>query len=362
MIKKNKRKLIVSSLVILLPVVVGLILWNSLPQEMAMHWSLNGLADGRSSRYLTVFVMPLFLLAIHWIGIAVTMRDPGNKDQTRTAMGLVFCICPFLSLFSGAMIYAHAFGMDFGRNTIYAIILGLMFIVIGNFLPKCKRNYTIGIKVKWTLESDANWNATHRFGGKVWVIGGFLFMLCGFLPAAVLHYAMLAAIIVLAVIPVAYSWNYHRRHKDDEAAAADRIPSAYRRITTVLLCVIFAGCAILLFTGNIEMRYGETSFTIDASYYGDLTVDYAGIEHIELREQDAPGSRTSGFGSPRLLMGHFLNEEYGSYIRYTYTMCKTCIVMTVDGKTLVINGKNPEQTQAIYNELTARIASEVGDA
>ena len=213
MIKRNKWKLIVSSIVILLPVVAGLIMWNSLPREMATHWSFNGSANGWSSRFFTVFAMPLFMLVGHWICIAVTALDPKNKNQTRKAMGLIFWIFPFVSLFASTMIYADAFGIDFGRNTIYTVVLGLMFVVIGNLLPKCKRNYTLGIRVKWALESDDNWNATHRFGGKVWFIGGLIVALCGFLPGAAIYYAAFTAIIILAILPVIYSYIYYRAHR-----------------------------------------------------------------------------------------------------------------------------------------------------
>lgn len=355
MIRKNKWKLLISSIVILLPMIAGLLMWNALPQEIANHWSINGSVNGWSSKSFIVFGMPLFVLAAHWICITVTALDPRNKNQTRKAMELIFWICPCVSLFTGAMIYANAFGMDLGGNGLLTVVLGLMFIVIGNLLPKCKRNYTMGIKVKWALANDENWNATHRFGGKVWVVGGLLLLLCGFLPGTVIHYVTFAAVIILACIPTVYSYVYYRKQKKNGTAVADTPLNAYKRIRTIVICIVLLGCGILLFTGNIKVQYDDTSFTIAATYYGDLTVDYASIEQIEYREQNTPGSRTGGFGSPRLQMGFYRNEEYGNYTRYTYTMCKACVVLTVDGKTLVVNGPDAEHTRTIYNELMGRL-------
>ena len=355
MLKKNRWKLLISSLVILLPAVAGLIMWNSLPREMATHWGISGSANGWSGRAFTVFAMPLIILAGHWIGILVIALDPQNKNQTRKAMGLVFWICPAISLLAGAMIYANAFGMNLGGSVIGFVTLGVLFIVIGNLLPKCKRNHTVGIKVKWALESDENWNATHRFGGKVWVIGGLLFLLCGFLPQPAAHYVAFAGIILFAIIPCVYSYIYYRKQKKNGTAVAVASPSPYRRIRTIVICVILLGCGILLFTGDIRMQYDETSFTVAATYYRDLTVSYADIEQIEYREQNTPGSRTGGFGSLRLQTGSYLNEEYGSYTRYTYTLSKACVVLAVDGRTLVINGADAVHTKAIYDELMARI-------
>ena len=356
MIKKNKWKLIVSSIVILLPVVAGLIMWNSLPEEMAVHWNLSGVANGWRGRFFPVFVLPLILLAGHWIGILVMALDPQNRNQTRKAMGLIFWVCPVVSLFASAMIYANAFGMDLGGGAFSAAALGVLFIVIGNFLPTCRRNHTMGIKVKWTLESDANWNATHRFGGKVWVIGGLLLMLCGFLPRAAVHCAAFAGIILLAVIPCIYSYVYYRKQKRDGTVSADASPSLYKRIRTIVVCVVLLGCGILLFTGNIQMQYDDASFTIAATYWSDLTVSYADIRQIEYREQNTAGSRTSGFGSLRLQMGSYQNEEFGYYTRYTYTMCKSCVVLDVNGRTLVINGVDADHTKMICDELMARIS------
>ncbi|MFQ8814402.1 MAG: SdpI family protein [Gallintestinimicrobium sp.] len=52
-------------------------------------------------------------------------------------------------------------------------------MVIGNYLPKVKQNNTIGIRVVWSLMDEENWNATHRFSGKLWMASGILCMLCG---------------------------------------------------------------------------------------------------------------------------------------------------------------------------------------
>ena len=91
------------------------------------------------------------------------------------------------------------------------VLMGVVFLIIGIYLPKCKRNYTFGIRVRWTLENEDNWNATHRFGGKVWVIGSILLLASVLLPENAAPVAMTGAILVLSVLPVGYSWLYHRK-------------------------------------------------------------------------------------------------------------------------------------------------------
>lgn len=118
--------------------------------------------------------------------------------------------------------------------------------------------------------------------------------------------------------------------------------------------LVFAGVGLLLMTGNIKIHFGETSFTIEASYWMDKEVDYEKIDRMEYRDEKIAGSRTGGFGSFRLLMGNFKNEEFGNYTRYTYKNCDAGIVLMVNGKELVISGKDKEETRVIYEELMKR--------
>jgi hypothetical protein len=112
---------------------------------------------------------------------------------------------------------------------------------------------------------------------------------------------------------------------------------------------------IFLFTGSFEVELGETTLSIEAAYWDDITVDYASIDHIELREYDDPGSRTFGYGGATLLMGDFKNTEFNTYTRYSYTSCDSCIVITSGEKVLVINQKNVAATEELFETLKKRM-------
>lgn len=122
----------------------------------------------------------------------------------------------------------------------------------------------------------------------------------------------------------------------------------------IFTAVVFLIVRILLFTGNIRMQYDESSFTIRASYWSDKVIAYDDIEDIEYRTENVGGSRVGGVGSPRLQLGNFRNDEFGNYTRYTYTNCRECIVLTVKGKTVVLSGRDEEDTRAVYEELRER--------
>ncbi len=353
MFQKNKGKWILSSLVLLLPIVVGLFLWKRLPDRMPIHWGLNGTADGWSGPATAVFGLPLILLALHWFCLFCITRDQKNKDQNKKVLGIVYWICPGLSLMMSGILYASAFGMEFQLSKLIFAVEGLIFVFLGSFLPKCKQNYTIGIRVKWALENEENWNATHRFGGKIFVGGGLLLLACLFLPEAVLLWLLFLVLSVAVAAPIVYSFVYYKRH-GTSVRHKDKATSKLTLGVGLFLAVIFVGILILCSTGRVAVQYGETGFTVEATYWKDLHVEYAAIDRLEYREACNPGSRENGFGSPRLSLGLFENDEFGRYTRYSYTKCNACVVLSVDGKILVIGGKDEKSTAEIFDQLLAR--------
>lgn len=210
MIKKHKTALILSTICSLLPIVIGLILWNKLPAEVPMHWNLAGEVDRWGSKATLVFGMPSLIAAIQWLGLLATKADPKRNDIEDTKpFQIVFWFCPLLSLVMTSLCYAFALGHDISVETILPLFLGGTFLVIGNYLPKCKPSFTMGIKIPWTLASDENWFATHRFAGKVWMVCGAGIMLTSVLNSYVLFLVFALAMIIL---PVTYSYLFYRKH------------------------------------------------------------------------------------------------------------------------------------------------------
>ena len=210
-IRKNKRMLLITAAIILSPMLAGIILWERLPETMATHWGLSGEANGWSSRGFAVFGLPLFLLAMQ---VLCLVLDKWNihTQQNKKVMRLILWIIPVVSLFCGASIYTYALGYDLHIETIAPVFMGVLFIAVGNYLPKCTQNPTVGIKLPWTYESEANWNATHRFGGRLWVAAGVVCILMAFLPEAVSAWIMLPVLLGACFAPMVYSYLYHRRH------------------------------------------------------------------------------------------------------------------------------------------------------
>lgn len=208
MIKRNKGILILTTVILLLPMVIGLLVWNKLPEQVPVHWNISGEVDGWGSKGMLVFFFPLLLVGIQWLCVLATSFDRSSKDISKKPLQLVLWICPCLSLLLHTLIYAKILGYDLAVEIIMPLVLGLMFMVVGNLLPKCKRNRTIGIKLPWTLKDDDNWNKTHRLAGKLWVLGGAVILATAVFGNFVL---LLGIILLMVIIPTVYSYLLYRK-------------------------------------------------------------------------------------------------------------------------------------------------------
>ena len=213
MLKRNKGTLILTTIITALPILLGLALWSRLPETIATHFDVNGVADGWSSKAFAVFGLPAFLVAVHLLCAFGTMMDPKRKNIQDKMYKLVLWSCPVISILTCGAVYLYALGMEVNMALIAELMVGVMFIVVGNYLPKCRQSYTMGIKLPWTLESEENWNATHRLGGKVWVVCGIGMLVLSLLGKLSLMWT-LAIILAAVAVPVVYSYVYYCRHRE----------------------------------------------------------------------------------------------------------------------------------------------------
>lgn len=353
--KQNKRKIILSSIIILLPCVFGILMWDTLPDTMITHWDIHGTPNDSSGKFFTVFVMPVLLLMGHLLCLFATAMDKRQKDQNPKALSMIFWLIPMMSLLVNGMLYSIALGKNLDISSMVPAVMGVMFILIGNYFPKTKQNRTLGIKLSWTLNNEENWNKTHRFAGKVWVVCGFIILLAAFLPGKLMALVLTAAIFAMLLVPTAYSYSIYKQHQKEGIvythAPKTKGEKAAAKFTAIVLPVTAVLVCILLFTGNIHIAYDDSSFLIEADYWSDLKVDYASIDRAEYREEFDAGTRTSGFGSLRLGMGAFSNEEFGSYTLYSYTNAKGYVVLENDENILVIGLREESEIKNLYETI-----------
>lgn len=206
MMKKINLKLLsLTSILTLLPILVGVILWKDLPASLPSHFGLDGQADGFSSKLEVVFLIPLVMLGLHFFAVVVTSLDPKASHVSPKIKTLVYWLVPFISGLVQLSIYGAAFGLIGNSTRIGLVMVGIVFLVVGNYLPKTKQNYTVGIRLPWTLDSEENWNKTHRLAGRLWVLGGLIILVNGFLSWAV-FYVFFGVLLVMVLVPIFYSY------------------------------------------------------------------------------------------------------------------------------------------------------------
>ena len=157
---------------------------------------------------VAVFVLPLIIFVIHLFCIFAVSTDPKSKNINDKMYSIVLWICPLVSVFICNCIYGYTLGFIKNIGFITGLLLGTLYIVLGNYLPTVKPNYTVGIRVPWTLNDQDNWYHTHRFSGKCMVLGGvLLIMLLPFMDMFILF----TLALVPGILPIIYSYLYHRK-------------------------------------------------------------------------------------------------------------------------------------------------------
>ncbi len=208
MLKANKKTLIITSIVTLLPILIGLLIWDRLPETMAVHFGTDNMANGYSSKAFAVFGIPLICLAVLWGGALVISHDPRKQNITPKMFTLGLWIAPIISLVVAATMYSINLGYIINSAYVGELFVGVLLIVIGNYMPKARQNYTMGIKLPWTLANEENWNRTHRFAGYLWMISGIVMVVLTLCKALQPGW-MIAIFAAIVIIPFIYSFWLH---------------------------------------------------------------------------------------------------------------------------------------------------------
>jgi immunity protein, SdpI family len=193
-------------------------MYNSLPESVPTHWNDHGIVNGYTPKPWGVFILPLMMLGIYLMFLIVPALSPSGFRINRF-IGVYWILCTVTIGFLLVMtIFAllKAQGSSVPLNRVMNAGIGVLIIVIGNFLGKVTKNFFVGIRTPWTLASDEVWFRTHRLAGISFVIAGFVVLI-----AAALGYGgswIAIIIIAAALISIIYSAVIYKRiegFKDD---------------------------------------------------------------------------------------------------------------------------------------------------
>jgi uncharacterized membrane protein len=200
-----------------LAVAVSIWAYPQLPPTVATHWNVRGTADGFSSRAMAVSIMPLVILGLTGLFNVLPKLDPRRANYakfTDTYWLIANAVILFILIGHG-MIVATGLGYPVKVDRFMRIGLGLLFIVLGNYLTRVEPNWFVGIRTPWTLSSDTVWRKTHRTGGWLMVLGGLAVTASAFLPRSAFLPLLIGAVLVMAVIPIVQSYVLWKREQHD---------------------------------------------------------------------------------------------------------------------------------------------------
>lgn len=208
--KVNKFMLILMSIIILLPIAYGVMVWDRLPEQVPIHFDVNNEPNGWASRGVAVFGLPIFLLVIYLVAIIATENNKRRENIDDKMVAVLMWSIPAISVITSFLTYGYALGAKVKIGFIVTAMLGVLFMVLGNYMPKCKTNGVVGIRIPSTFSSTENWNRTHRLSGYTFTIGGVLLLLTSYFENTAVF---LIIILAMTLIPIIYSIYYQMSHK-----------------------------------------------------------------------------------------------------------------------------------------------------
>jgi uncharacterized membrane protein len=206
------KGLLIATLV-LVAAMVGFALWVAagLPPgaELPTHWNAAGEVDDTQPALQALLFPAGLALLLGGLFAAIPSLEPLQEKLEASAPVLRVAWIGLLAVMIGTqlMIAGPALGWSLGVNFLF-VVLGLLFVALGNVLPKPRPGFFVGIRTPWTIVDTDNWVATDRLGGKLMILAGLVIVVSALLPVA--DAARLAILLVVllaaALVPVAYSW------------------------------------------------------------------------------------------------------------------------------------------------------------
>lgn len=201
--------------IVLLPFAYLAYIWNQLPQQVPVHWNIRGEIDRYGDKTELIWIPVVLPLLVYLILLIAPKIDPKNKlnkmgNKLHTIKFLLTTLMSVLALF---IIYS-AKKESLANPNYLILVLGLLYMVLGNYFKTIRPNYFIGIRTPWTLENETVWKQTHKLGGKAFFIGGLITVISSLIleeQANLIVFLGLTGII--AVLLVVYSYIKYKEEQ-----------------------------------------------------------------------------------------------------------------------------------------------------
>jgi pimeloyl-ACP methyl ester carboxylesterase/uncharacterized membrane protein len=253
----TRRAVAISLLISLAATLGAAVAYPFLPRWVPVHWNLQGLPDGYMPKAVACVLFPSAMLLCTGLIIALPPRM-----RRRASVGAF--LRPFNTLMTAgiAMIayiqsisFAAAWNSSF--NSGRWIVGGMLayFLLLGFLMPGIQRNPWIGVRTRWSMESEPLWHSTQMFAGVALVLAS-IFGLVAVAMGAPLSWVLLALLVAL-VVPVAYSYLQSRTGQGARVVVAAALMLAGSRIYASEEAVEFKGHKGLVLHGLLRTPDGD---------------------------------------------------------------------------------------------------------
>lgn len=205
----NLKKETIIWLVLLVPFIYSVYMWNKLPDIVPSHWNIKGEIDNYSGKMLPLLIMPCMNLFFYLLLFFIPRIDPRRKnyDLFNSSYQNIRLIIHIFFAGMHAFLMHASIASDAGGVKYMIAGVGLLFAMLGNYMRTMRSNFFVGIRTPWTLSNEEVWKQTHIMGGRLWFYGGLLISVISlFVPDVVASFMMIGGIIILGIIPVVYSY------------------------------------------------------------------------------------------------------------------------------------------------------------
>jgi uncharacterized membrane protein len=211
----KKNKLFYLTLIItFIPLIVNLIAYPHIPDKVPVHWGITGDPNryGSKMEQLTMSALPLVLFLFLNFLPSIDPKKESYKKHDSAFSIINFVIILFLIILNITGLFS-ALGYNIQFQKVVPILMGILFIVLGNFMTQLRHNYFFGIRTPWTLASEYVWKKTHRFGGYVFVVIG-LVPLSSLFIGPIGMYLFLGAMAIGIALILIYSYLIFKKDEN----------------------------------------------------------------------------------------------------------------------------------------------------
>ena len=191
--------------------VVAFLYEPTLPGQIAIHWNIKGEADGYIDKSIGIYMMPMTSTVIYMLFLVLPKISPRGfrLDNVKNVLGILLLTILSLDFIIMVMMFEATLSPEFNITQWTYFLVGVLFVVLGNYMGKLPKNFFIGIRTPWTLVSDEVWFKTHKLGGRIFFATGLLTSLGSLLNWP--HIAMVTLLCMAALIPLVHSFVIYKK-------------------------------------------------------------------------------------------------------------------------------------------------------